>query len=286
VLARVLLLTAVTFWGWTFVATKICLAYLNPLELFGARLTLALPAIYLLLRLRGVSLRRPKRLGSVLLGSALISAHFLIQISGLQSTSATNTGWIIAITPLVMALLARVLLGERLSRAVVVGIAVATLGIVLLVSRGRLGDLDWLRSVGDWLVLLSTMTWALFSLATRDLSRDHDPLLITFWVLLPPTALALGFLAWSLDWPRLAGMPIEAQGALLFLGIPGMALAQWFWQVGLARLGASRAGLFLYLEPLATMVLAVPYLGERLGVATVLGGLLVLTGVGCAQRRG
>jgi drug/metabolite transporter (DMT)-like permease len=71
---------------------------------------------------------------------------------------------------------------------------------------------------------------------------------------------------------------------LLFLAIPG-TLAQWLWQIGVARLGASRAGLFLYIEPLATTVLAVPLLGESFTAFTAIGGSLVILGVWVAQRR-
>ena len=71
---------------------------------------------------------------------------------------------------------------------------------------------------------------------------------------------------------------------LLYLAIPGLALGQWFWQEGVAKLGAARAGLYLYLEPLATMALAVPLLGESFGPVIALGGTLVLTGVFVGQR--
>ena len=72
--------------------------------------------------------------------------------------------------------------------------------------------------------------------------------------------------------------------ALLYLAIPGLALGQWFWQEGVAALGASRAGVFLYLEPIATILLAVPLLGEPFGPVTALGGALVLAGVYVGQR--
>jgi drug/metabolite transporter (DMT)-like permease len=80
-------------------------------------------------------------------------------------------------------------------------------------------------------------------------------------------------------------LPGEAWFALLFLGVLGTALAHWFWQEGVARIGAARAGTFLYLEPLATTALAVPYLGEPLTMATVAGGSLVLAGVWLSHRR-
>ncbi|MNC91719.1 EamA-like transporter family protein [compost metagenome] len=73
--------------------------------------------------------------------------------------------------------------------------------------------------------------------------------------------------------------------ALLYLAIAGLALGNWFWQVGVATLGATRAGMYLYLEPLATLALAVPLLGEPFGVVIAIGGGLVLTGIYLGQTR-
>jgi len=72
--------------------------------------------------------------------------------------------------------------------------------------------------------------------------------------------------------------------AILHLAIPGMALGHWFWQEGVAALGSARSGLYLYLEPLATVALAVPMLGEPFGPFIALGGALVLVGVWLGQR--
>ena len=164
------------------------------------------------------------------------------------------------------------------------GLVIATLGIVLLVSGGELASLDWLSSVGDWLMLLSTGTWALYTVLTRDLSRARDPVVIAFTMTLPLAAAAL-VLPFALDdWTPLRALPPNALFALFFLGLAGVALAQWFWQTGVARLGAAKADLFLYLEPLTTTALAVPLLGEPFGPMGALGGLLVLSGVFAAQR--
>jgi len=89
----------------------------------------------------------------------------------------------------------------------------------------------------------------------------------------------------SSDWSKFLHLPLDVTIALLFLGLFGMALAHWFWQEGVARVGAAQAGVFLYLEPVATTALAVPYLHESFGVYTAIGGFLVLLGVWLAQRR-
>jgi drug/metabolite transporter (DMT)-like permease len=215
----------------------------------------------------------------------VFSTHFLLQTWALEFTTATNTGWIVAASPLTIALLAALVLKEPIPPAMRLGLAIATLGIVLLVSRGELTSLDWLASVGDWLALVSTLTWATYTIVTRDLSRARDPVAVALAMTLPLGAAAL-VLPWVLDgWTPLATLPAEVIGALVFLGLGGVALAQWFWQIGVARLGAAKAGLFLYLEPLATTALAVPFLGESFGVAAALGGALVLAGVFVAQHR-
>jgi drug/metabolite transporter (DMT)-like permease len=283
--ARLLLLAAVVIWGSTFVATRICLEHFHPVAIVGWRFAIGIPLLAGLVLKRRTRLDFGRReLPRLALSAAIFAGHFLLQAVALQHTTASRTGWIIAVTPLVLAVLAAGWLGERTRPRLWLGIATATLGLLLLVSEGNLRSLGGIRGLGDLLVLISTFTWAFYTLATRDLSRSRDPLAVAFVVSL---AAALAGLALALPRFGLAqGSAISwwSIAALLFLGLPG-TLAQWFWQIGIARIGAARAGMFLYLEPLVTTALAVPLLGERLGLAALAGGVLVLAGVGWAERR-
>jgi drug/metabolite transporter (DMT)-like permease len=280
---RLLLLGCVCVWGWTFVATRVCLEVLRPIEVVGLRFLVGLPILLGIVLAKRIPLsisgREALRLG---VGGGILTVHFLIQAVALGITSATHTGWIIAVTPLVIALLSFLVLEEPLGRRQLLGISLATLGVLLLVSGGNLARLEWLRNWGDGLVLVSTVTWAAYTIATRDVSRARHPLAVTLWVFTPLTLVcALVMAATSRLSPAalLAPRPLVA---LLFLGVLGTA-AQWGWQEGVARLGAARAALFLYLEPVATTVLAVPLLGESYGAATALGGLMILAGVSWAE---
>ena len=159
------------------------------------------------------------------MGATVFSAHFLLQTWALEFTSATNTGWIVAVSPLTIALLAALVLKEPIPPAMRLGLAIATFGIVLLVSRGELVSLDWLASLGDWLALVSTLTWATYTIVTRDLSRARDPVVVALAMTLPLGAAAL-VLPWVLDgWRPLATLPAEVMGALVFLGLGGVAIA-------------------------------------------------------------
>jgi len=284
-MARGLLLAAVIIWGWTFVATKILVAELGPLEILGLRLAIGLPFLGVVLLVKRVPLRFARAdAGPLLVAAAILAVHFLIQIAGLMTTTATSSAWIISASPLALVALSFVFLRERIGWHGVAGLAVATIGILLLVSRGRLTSLGWLQSTGDWLILASAFTWALYTVVTRDLVRRRDPLAVAFGVLLVAAALVVVPFAVSTDLARLRALSPRGLAALLYLAVPGLALGQWFWQEGVARLGAARAGLYLYLEPLATVMLAVPLLGEAFGAAMALGGGLVLAGVYLGQH--
>lgn len=282
---RLLLLLAVIIWGSTFVATKVVVPFVSAAELIGLRLLIGMPILAIVAVAKRVRFRfnRKEQL-NLLLASAIICAHFLIQITGIRYTSATNTGWLIAVTPLILAVLSALWLHEKVGKREIVGIGIATLGVILLVSKGNLTETKWLENVGDWLVLASAFTWAVYTVAIRDLTRQHDPVAVTFAVLLPTAVGLLGYMCFTSDWSAFLLLPTRAWVALVLLGVFGTAIGHWFWQEGLAKVGAAKAGVFLYLEPFSTMILAVSYLGEDFGVIAGVGAALILGGVYWAAR--
>jgi len=222
----------------------------------------------------------------LLFGSALFVIHFLVQNWGLVYASATHTAWLVSVSPLAMALLAFVILRERIGVRTILGIVVATVGVVLLVSDGHLTEFSWIKSIGDWLALASAFTWAVYTIATRNLSRRYPPLVLFTFILIPATVIMVGYVGFTSKLSTFLHLPLRPLVALLYLGAVGIAIANWFWLEGVRRIGAARAGVYLYLEPLATTTLAIPYLGEHLGVVAATGAFLALAGVALAARNG
>ena len=281
-MTQLLLLLAVVIWGSTFVASKVCLGVMSPVQLVAGRFLIAAPSLFVIARLRGSSFRLGAHKRVLLLAVVLFSFHYLLQTWALEFTTAANSGWLITVTPLTIALLAAIFLREPTPP--VSGILIASAGILLLVSGGDLSRLGALSSLGDFMVLASTVTWSIFTILTRNPSRSIDPAVVTFTMTLP-LALSALVLPLVLDrWTPWSELDLETSLALGFLGLAGVALAQWFWQSGVAKLGAARAALFLYIEPLSTTALAVPLLGEPFGLVRALGGVLVVLGVFLARR--
>lgn len=215
-----------------------------------------------------------------------VFVHQLLQAHGLEHTTAVHAGWLIGLIPIWSAILGALFLHERLSALRSTGLLLGLAGAALVVTRGHVtgASLAMPTTRGDFLILASTVNWAIYSVVgRRTLTRLGSARTIAFsmlagWLMLAPIFLARG--GWA-EWPR-----ISARGwaALLFLGIGCSGFGYLFWYAALERLETSRVAAFLYLEPLVTLAAAVALLGEPVHLTTVAGGLIVLAGVFLVQH--
>ncbi len=280
---------AIAFWGASFVATKIVLQELSPITIIVVRFALGLVVLICIVSLkREWTVIHHQDLGwFLLLGFNGIFIHQLLQVNGLVSTSATNTGWIVALIPIFTALLAWLLLGETFGSAQLMGLGLAVAGTLLVVSRGELrSDTIGLPATsGDLLVFLSAPNWALFSVfSKRVLARYAPSLMMTLtmglgWLMLLP--LFVG----AAGWRELPGLTKDGWTGLLFLGLLCSGVAYAFWYDALDAVGAGQVASFLYLEPLVTLVVAMFVLDERPVATSLAGGGLILSGVWLVNRR-
>lgn len=282
---NLLILLTVIFWGLSFVATKMALQYLTPVEIIAIRLLLGAPTLYLVVLVKKIDIKF-KRVDYLILlaASVVLSLHFLIQAIGLQFTSATNTAWLVATIPVFIAILSAIFLKERLSSLKIGGIALATLGVILLVSEGKLSSLGWLNSAGDWIILSSSVTWGTYTIMTRNITRTNNPLAVSLAILIVPTLLLNAYSAYTTPISKILDLPINIMIALAFLGVFCLGLAHWFWLEGLSRKGATEVGVYIYIEPIVTTIAAIPLLNEQLTLFTILGAILIIGGVYIVQK--
>lgn len=280
---------AIALWGASFVATKVILRELSPITIAVVRFALGLVTLISI-----VSLRREwgavqnRDWGWVLiLGFNGIFVHQLLQINGLVSTSATNTGWMVALIPIFTSLLAWLVLRETFGVTQFAGLALSATCTLLVVSRGELrsGLIDLPTTSGDLLVFLSAPNWAVFSVLSKPLLTRYPPsftMTLTMgmgWLMLLP--LFVG----SMGWQELPDLTAGGWAGLLFLGLLCSGVAYAFWYDALDAAGAGQVASFLYLEPLVTLVVAMLLLNEKPVLGTLLGGGLILTGVWLVNRR-
>ncbi len=280
-------LLAIVIWGVSFVATKAVVREISPSTLIFTRAGLGTLLLAGLLRARGQRALPPRDALAplALMGFVGVAFHQLLQAQALTLTSAVSAGWLIGLTPLWSALLAAVLLKERLGPSKVAGLLVGFAGATLVVTGGlpsaHLLALPSTR--GDLLVLASTLNWAVYPVLGHATIRRLGPARATAgamslgWLMLLPLFVA------QAGWSEYARLSPAGWAWVAFLGIASSGLAYLFWYGALERVEASRVAAFLYLEPIATLGAAVWLLGEPVGMATLFGGALVLGGVVLVQ---
>ena len=169
---------AITFWGASFVFTRIALESFGPFGLVASRLVAGSGLLYLTLRARGGQLRFPAReIPLVVLLGLVLGTHLILQAYGLQYTSAMNTGWIIGFIPVTIAIGAHLLGRQRLTGKGWLGVAVGTLGVVLVTIQSP-PDFRQAR-FGDMLQIVSCFTWTFYTLAAVGLVARVGALRVT-----------------------------------------------------------------------------------------------------------
>lgn len=264
------------------IAAKQVLVEVSPFGLVAMRT----PAAALVLWMIAAGRQRwriPPRDLATLAGLAVlgIAANQLLFIAGLARTTATTAvvlGTTIPVFTVAIAIAAR---REPASGNRLLGVALALVGAVVTIGGGELGGGEHL--FGDLLIVANSLSYAAFLVLSRPVVQRHDPLVVTTWVMtfgalmvLPLgagdaaaaaphlTAHAWGWLAWIV-------------GAAT---VGTYALNTW----ALSRAPASLVATYIYVQPVVAAVLAAILLGERPGLATLAGGVLIAAGIWVVSR--
>jgi DME family drug/metabolite transporter len=276
------LLAAVT-WGTTGTTSRLLAgqAGAGPLVVGPMRLLVAAPLMLLASLALDRGVRRPG--WGALLAGGCVAAYQLCFFSAVPLAGVAATALLaICTAPLMIALVASVALGEKLTRRVLVALVAGVLGAALLVvGANPVGGAGF--GLGALLALGAGASYALYVVITKA-SLAHSPPMslaaVTFSVaavLLLPVLL--------LQQPSVSTI---ASGAPLFLylGAVPTALAYAFYTSGMRHTSATAAGLAALLEPLTATILGVVLFGERLGVAGAAGAVLLVVALGLLSFRG
>ncbi|PWU08073.1 MAG: hypothetical protein C5B50_30370 [Verrucomicrobia bacterium] len=285
---RFALCLVICLWGLSFIATKTALREASPATLVALRFGLGTGLLFAVLRLRGFPLLPPRDAwpSLALMGFVGVFLHHLIQATGLTTTTATNAGWLIGLIPIWSALLSAALLKERFGFLKLAGLVGGTAGAILVISHGKpITEVLKLPSThGDLLVLITTFTWAIYTVVGHGTIKRLGPLRATTGAMLLGWLMVLPVFLFTEGWRELSHLSIRGWGAILFLGIGCSAFGYLMWYAALERIEASRVASFLYAQPLVTAVAGPLLLHEQFWASTIAGGLLVLASVFVIQK--
>lgn len=283
-----LVLTAV-FWGGTFVAGRLLAAEVPPFSAAFLRFTVASLCLFLYMGRIFKSFPRVDKRQAILvllLGATGIFSYNALFFSGLKLVPAGRASLIIACNPVFLAILSALIFRDRLRWLNVGGIALSLLGAATVITRGDLiSGFGTHFGRGELFILGCVASWIAYTLIGKVALKSLTPLVsvsyacLTGTVLLIPPALHEGVLhiVTTCSW--------TAWLSVLYLGIFGTVLGFiWFYD-GVAAIGPARAGVFINLVPVSSILMANLMLGESVDHSLLAGGLLVIVGVTLTNRR-
>ncbi|SDK42006.1 Threonine/homoserine efflux transporter RhtA [Methylophilus rhizosphaerae] len=243
---------AAVFWGANFNLARPVLAEMSPYIAGASRYLLAAAIMVLVAQFRkeAVSLRHWQ--AYLTLGVVGVFGFNLFFFLGMETSSAINGALIMALNPLLTAVLGYVILGDMPTNRQLIAFPVGIAGVVIVV----LGAGAQLKvSTGDIYILIATLNWALYNVLVKKMMPKHVSGITNTAGIMTAGALALTIAAaWHGD--HFVLPTISGGAALLMMSLGGGVLAYLFWNASISHLGPSKAAIFMNLVPVTTMVIA------------------------------
>lgn len=278
---HLLALFTVAVWGITYIFTKILLGDFSTTEILVIRFAISIGTLFLLspkiLRLKN----KLENLTYVAAGLCGVCLYYLLENIALNHTMVSNVGVILAVAPCFTAIVNQIFAKEKepLHKSFVSGFIIAILGIVLISFNGATEF--HLSPMGDILAVAAAFSWGCYSVLSKKIaSYGHHPIQSTRRILLYGTAFILVCTAvtgFSPDFSALKDPHIIAN--FLFLGVLAGGVCFVTWNMAVEKIGAIKTSVYIYLNPVITVVSSILILHERLTWMSALGTVLTLVGL-------
>jgi drug/metabolite transporter (DMT)-like permease len=263
-------------WGTGFFFGKIALTELSVGHMVLYRFLFACIGLLPLLRPEHFS----RRDWALLLISALlgIPLQFLVQFYGLSLTTVSHAALMVGTMPVILAVGATIFTHERLDWKAWLALAGSTIGVTLITLSGTRHQAagHGPSFTGDMLVVFSLVIALGWVLLNRDLMHRHSPIDVTVYNILAGSVMLAVWIILKDGPPPVRGLSLEVWLSCAAGGLLCTSAATFLWNWGMHHVPASRAGVFLNIEPALGSILGVTLLGDKLGPAAWLGGALII----------
>ena len=267
-------------WGFNFSITKAAFDQIPPLAFTAVRFAISSLMLWVVLRMVEGPAKLPpgalRRL--VLLGVVGNTFYQLAFMLGLAQTTASNSALILSTVPTVVAVFAGILGLERITTRMRCGIALGTLGVVLVIATRGVG-FDRGTFIGDLLTVLAVLCWAGYTVGLRRVPQGVSPLRVTTITTIAgaPGLMLVGLpSALRLDW---GSVSVEAWLAVAYASVLSLVVAYLLWNRSVKAIGGTRTAIYMCLTPLVAVLGAWLLLDERPHPLQGIGALFIITGV-------
>jgi drug/metabolite transporter (DMT)-like permease len=283
-----LMLTAMAIcFGGTWVPAAVAVEFVPPFTIAALRFGIASLLLFAWARLAGRSLSPIHRSDVPMIAGLAVTAvagYNWLFLTGLTLAPASDGAIIVpGLAPVFTAIIAGAVLGERLGARGFAGLAVAAVGLLLVI--GPSGETGGSRLLGDALFVAGAALWGVYSVLARRASERFDAVSTTLYGTALGTLILVPLAAAESGAAAVVDAPLDALAGIGYLAVFGTVGAFVLLNLGVARIGAARASAFALLVPVVGVLTSVVFLGDRIGPLTVVGGAVVLAGLWLVEHR-
>lgn len=283
-LGLVLLVTLSIIWGLAFVAIRRADMELSPVNLTLLRWLVASGGFLVLAPFIGKPKAPVKRehIPRIILVSLLSVAGYHLSLNYAETiVSAGLAGLLVSIGPMFVVLLSVFFLKEKIRRVLIIGIAVAMAGAIIL-SIGA--NLSFLQITGPLAVIFSAFAFAAFAVGSKPLVRDYGALSVAVWAAVIGTVFLLPLFSWNFV-TEVRALSVTGWLSVLYLAVLSTIIANIILYNLVGAKTMSRLSIQLYLVPVVSLVGGFLLLGEGITILTIVGAVLLLSATGLVTGR-
>lgn len=281
-----ILITTFIIWGTQHPPLKILSDKIDPFLFNFLRYSIAGLALAPFILKNKISVEKRDLTKILFLGFVGISLFGVLNFVGVKLSTATNNAVLLNSWPLLAVFIAPLLIEEKITKKAVAATLIGFAGVILVTTQG-VGIGNLLKSeffVGNILILLSGLCLAFYSIFSKKYIKKYGSLNTTFYAILAASIILLFLSILRQNLFSITQISLNSLLLVLWVALPTTALTYVVWFKSIDKIGLVKTNSFFFLIPISGILTSAIFLNEKITYFTVLGTLLILTGIYTLQR--
>jgi drug/metabolite transporter (DMT)-like permease len=273
--AIIFTLMAGILWGTSFPVIKVGLDYMDPYTFVFLRFLVA-SVIMVLIMVIAKKMRLPSKQKKLILFLGVINGvAYVMQYVGMNYTTAAKAALFVSLNVVWVAMMSPKLLGDKLGNRKMLGVLAALVGIVFLTTNLDVSLLTEGQLVGDLLLVVTGIVWAIFIVYNKSLATEGTSTLPSLtWILLGTLLPMLPFI--FLPGSQTTVLPIQAWLAIIYTAVACWIIPFYLFMEGLKNISPSTSTILQLSQVVVAAIISSIVLGEAFTLVSVAGALFII----------
>jgi len=213
-----------------------------------------------------------------------VAINQILFFEGLNLSTPINASIIITVIPVLIIIFAHFLLKERITGLKLAGIILGASGALLVILSAGAGQFNSSTLLGNILILINALSWALYLVLIKPLMERYDSFTIMKWVFSYGLIIVAPFTLYSFAGTSFSTIPFTIWLSILYVVFGATIVAYYLNNYSLKTVSPSVNGIYIYLQPLIAAIVSILFGKDRLSVTDIISAILIMAGVYLVTR--